>query len=94
MSIVDKLSAWVLGIYADKALGAKVLKSIMCVLPEDISDFYISDICPEVAYVESKDEDVLLTFCVHLEEDVDVSYESVNTLEEVTVLRYPLSLIS
>lgn len=93
MSTVDKMSAWILGIYADHALGAKVLQSIIDVLPEEFVQFRVSDLCSEVAYVTSHDGSSPFTWTIHLEEDVDISYESINTLEAVTVLKYPLSLI-
>ena len=93
MSTVDQMSSWVLGIYVDHAIGAKVLQSIIDVLPEEFIQFRVSDLCSEVAYVTSHDGESPFTWCIHLEEDVDVSYESMNTLEDVTVLKYPLSLI-
>jgi hypothetical protein len=96
MSTVDQLSSWILGIYEDKALGAKVLKSIIDVLPteyEQAESFEVSLLCPAIAYIKMMIADNWTIFCIHLEEDVDVNYENEYTIESVTVLKYPLSLI-
>lgn len=93
MSTVDQMSSWVLGIYEDKAIGAKVLRSIIDVLPDEFFQFRIADGCSEVAYVTSHDGYSAFTWCIHLEEDIDVSYSRPVEQAENTVLKYPLHLI-
>lgn len=93
MKTIDKLSAWVLDIYAEKNVGAKVLQSILNVLPEEFICFRVSESCPEVAYVTAHDGENAFTWCIHLEEDVDLSYVIGKGKKPYTALKYPIDLI-
>ena len=94
MSIVDQLSAWVLGIYTDKALGAKVLESIMNVLNKNDAfySFLPNMSTNTIAWVFAMNGDTLLEYTIDLSNDVELSVEENNGYEGL-IMKYPLSLI-
>ncbi len=95
MSIKEQISEWVLGIYTDKAVGAKVLKSVIGVLPENAVLFNIYPSSRVCARVITFDEH----FCdkrrwnIELEDDVSVVYTIDGETDSVPVLLYPIDLV-